>query len=99
MIAENTAVRFIEHDPELANRWPISKAQQWFDKNGWVVGCNYIPSNAINQLEMWQEETFSPELIDKELEMAADLGFNTIRVFLHNLIWQENAQAFLGRID
>ena len=99
MLATNPPVPFLEHDPELANRWSTSKAQEWFDKNGWVVGCNYIPSNAINQLEMWQEESFSPELIDKELGIAADLGFNTIRVFLHTLLWQENAEGYLNRID
>jgi hypothetical protein len=99
MLATKSSVPFIEHDAELAHRWSISRAQEWMDKNGWLVGCNYIPSNAINQLEMWQEETFSPELIDKELGMAAGLGFNTVRVFLHTLLWQDNAEAFLNRID
>src|SRR6476469_8875594 len=99
MLSIKLTVPFTEHDPELKYRWSISRAQEWFDQNGWAVGCNYIPSNAINQLEMWQEETFSPELIDRELAMAAELGFNTIRVFLHNLLWQENAQGFVNRID
>ena len=100
MIAtQKLSVPFAAPDAELAHRWTESKAQEWFDKNGWVVGCNYIPANAINQLEMWQEETFSPELINKELQMAASLGFNTIRVFLHQLIWQQNPEAYLNRID
>lgn len=89
----------IEFDPELAHRWPESKAREWFDKHGWVVGCNFVPSNAINQLEMWQEETFSPELIDKELGWSAGLGFNTARVFLHHLLWEQNPIGFLNRID
>lgn len=99
MLTTKLTVPFIEHDAELAHRWPVFKAQEWMDKNGWLVGCNYIPSNAINQLEMWQENSFSPELIDKELAMAASLGFNTVRVFLHTLLWQENAEGFLNRID
>jgi hypothetical protein len=99
MIATKSSVPFLEHDPELAHRWSIDRAQDWFYKNGWLVGCNYIPSNAINQLEMWQEDTFSPELIDKELEMAASLGFNTVRVFLHTLLWEQNAEGYLSRID
>jgi hypothetical protein len=99
MLAAKSSVHFLEHDPELAHRWSISRAQEWFDKHGWIVGCNYIPSNAINQLEMWQEETFSPELIDNELGKAAELGFNTIRVFLHTLLWQENSEGYLNRID
>jgi hypothetical protein len=99
MITTKITVPFTEHDAELAYRWPQSRAQEWFDKNGWVVGCNYIPSNAINQLEMWQEESFSPELINKELGWAADLGFNTARVFLHHLLWEQDPGGFLNRID
>lgn len=96
---QKLSVPFTRHDAELAHRWTAFKAQEWFEKNGWLVGCNYIPANAINQLEMWQEDTFSPELIHKELELAASLGFNTIRVFLHQLVWQHHPQAYLNRID
>lgn len=99
MISTNASVPFLAHDPELAYRWSSERAQEWMDKNPWLVGCNYIPGNAINQLEMWQEESFSPALIDKELGWAASLGFNTVRVFLHHLVWEENAEGFLGRID
>jgi hypothetical protein len=99
MSSTQTTVPFPGHDPELANRWSSEKAHDWIDKNGWLIGCNYIPSNAINQLEMWQEDSFSPELIGKELAMAADLGFNTVRVFLHHLLFEQNASGFLARID
>lgn len=99
MIATKNTVPFAAHDPELAYRWTAERSQEWMDKNGWLVGCNYIPSNAINQLEMWQAETFSPELMDKELGWAAGLGFNTVRVFLHNLLWEQDSQGFLNRID
>lgn len=99
MLTATSIVPFTGHDSELAHRWPASKAQDWIDRNGWIVGCNYIPGNAINQLEMWQETTFSPDLIDRELSMAAGLGFNSVRVFLHTLLWQENAEGFLNRID
>lgn len=93
------AVPFLEHDAELAYRWPAEKAHRWMEEAGWPVGCNYIPSNAINQLEMWQADTFSPALIDRELSWAASIGFNTVRVFLHNLCWNEDAEGYLRRID
>ncbi|MBD0294875.1 MAG: cellulase family glycosylhydrolase [Flavisolibacter sp.] len=83
----------------IDNRWSQQRANEWYEKNGWIVGCNYIPATAINQLEMWQAETFDPFNIDKELSWAADLGFNTIRVFLHHLVWQQDPQAYLRRID
>jgi hypothetical protein len=88
-----------EHDPELAYRWSNERANAWFEKNGWAVGCNYVPHTAINQLEMWQEDTFDPFLIDKELSWAAGIGFNTVRVFLHHLLWEQDPQGFLQRID
>jgi len=99
MLAAKVTVPFLEHDPELAHRWSEARANEWMEKNGWLVGCNYIPSNAINQLEMWQEETFDPARIDQELGWAAGLGFNTVRVFLHHLLWEQNPQGFINRID
>ncbi len=99
MIAAKNPVPFLEHDAELAYRWSASRSQEWIEKNGWLVGCNYIPGNAINQLEMWQEESFSPMLIDRELSWAASLGFNTIRVFLHHLLWEQDATGFISRIE
>jgi len=99
MLPIETTAPELQHNPEFASRWSKERADKWFEKNGWMVGCNYIPSNAINQLEMWQEETFSPFLIDKELSWAAGLGFTTIRVFLHDLLWQQDAEGFLNRID
>ncbi|MFP6641596.1 MAG: cellulase family glycosylhydrolase, partial [Myxococcota bacterium] len=63
------------------------------------VGCNFIPSTAINQLEMWQAESFDPETNGRELEWAASLGFNIVRVYLHDLLWKQDAPGFLERID
>lgn len=83
----------------IAGRWTEEKANEWYKKTGWLIGCNYIPSSAINQLEMWQEETFDLSTIERELGWAAELGFNTIRVFLHNLLWEEDQVGFLARIN
>lgn len=99
MLATKVTVPFLEHDPELAYRWPEAKAAEWMEKNGWIVGSNYVPFNAINQLEMWQAETFDPARIDLELGWAAGLGFNSMRVFLHHLLWEQDPQGFLARID
>ena len=81
------------------DRWTIDQAKQWYQKQPWLVGCNFIPSTAINQLEMWQAETYDPATIDRELGWAAKLGFNTIRVFLHDLVWHDDAKGFARRID
>ncbi len=80
-------------------RWSAEKANTWYKKQPWLVGSNYIPANAINQLEMWQAETFDPKRIDLELGWAESLGMNTMRVFLHDLPWQQDASGFRKRID
>lgn len=99
MLNHRTTVPFKEHDPELANRWSEERAREWYDKHGWVVGCNFVPSNAINQIEMWQGDSFSPEIIERELGWAAGLGFNTMRVFLHQLVWEDDPDGYLQRIE
>lgn len=81
------------------NRWTEERANSWYDEKGWLVGCNYAPSTAINQVEMWQAETFDPLTIQRELGWAASLGFNSIRVFLHDLLWKQDATGFKDRID
>ena len=80
-------------------RWPEPKANAWYAQQPWLVGSNYIPKSAINQLEMWQEDTFDPVEIDKELGWAEAMGMNTMRVFLHDLLWQQDAAGFQKRID
>jgi len=82
-----------------ANRWAESKAIVWYQRYPWILGCNFIPSTAVNQLEMWQGETFDPVTIERELGWAADLGFNTVRVYLHDLPWVTDWDGFRGRIN
>jgi hypothetical protein len=80
-------------------RWSEQKAQEWYAKQPWLVGSNYIPATSINELEMWQAETFDPQRIDLELGWAESLGFNTMRVFLHDLLWQQDPEGFKKRLD
>src|SRR5258707_621668 len=80
-------------------RWTEKAANDWYAKQPWLVGSNYIPANAINELEMWQADSFDPKRIDLELGWAESIGLNTMRVFLHDLLWQQDAEGFKKRID
>ena len=79
--------------------WTPAEAQAWQSSQPWLVGCNFMPSTAINHLEMWQTDTWDPATIDRELGWAANLGFTSIRVFLHDLLWQQDKKGFLERMD
>ena len=81
------------------SRWSEQEANDWYAHQPWLVGSNFVPKSAINELEMWQEATFDPTEIDKELGWAEAMGMNTMRVFLHDLLWQQDPDGFRKRID
>jgi len=85
--------------PSPGKVWSAEKANAWYKEHKWLTGANYIPASAINQLEMWQAETFDPATIDKELGWAQSIGFNTMRVFLHHIAWEVDQVGFKKRMS
>lgn len=82
----------------ISGRWAENRSNQWYANQPWLVGANYIPADAANQLEMWQTETFNPDLINREPALAESLGINTMRVLLHGLLWEQDAEGLVDRI-
>lgn len=80
-------------------RWSEQQAWNYMNHQPWPVGSNYLPKDAINQLEMFQQATYDPAEIDKEFGWAESAGMTTMRIFLHDLLWQQDAQGFTERID
>ncbi len=86
---------------EIEGRWSVERMGEWQQREGWRAGSNFIPSNAVNQLEMFQADTYDPVTIDRELGWAEDLGFNLMRVYLHDLLWNKDGdnKDFLDRVN
>lgn len=82
-----------------AHRWPAEKAWAWYNAQPWPCGINYIPANAISYTEMWMDYCFDPALIDRELALAQQIGFNCLRVVLPFVVWEAEPQAFRSRFD
>ncbi|HZQ20669.1 MAG TPA: cellulase family glycosylhydrolase [Terriglobales bacterium] len=87
------------HAQNSSDRWSEAKANDWYAHEPWLVGSNFLPASAINELEMWQADTFDPHEIDREFGWAEGLGMNTMRVFLHDLLWQQDSPGFKQRLD
>jgi len=85
-------------DPQDSGRWSTDRADSWYRAQGWLVGANYVTSNAINQLEMFQPDTFNPLRIHIELGWARSAGFNAVRVFLHDQLWAQDYRGLQGRL-
>ncbi|WP_255484809.1 cellulase family glycosylhydrolase [Mucilaginibacter sp. X5P1] len=84
---------------QVSKVWTPEKANAWYAGHAWLNGADYIPSTAINQLEMWQAGTFDSATIDRELGWAESIGFNTMRVFLHSVAWKEDPAGFKTRVN
>ena len=84
---------------DAPGRWTKEQADAWAKDRGWLVGCNFLPSTAVNSLEMFQADSFDPATIDRELGWAESLGFNSVRIFLNSLLWQQDDKGFLGRLE
>src|ERR1700756_4492528 len=80
-------------------RWSPQQANDWYAKQPWLIGANFIPSDAINELEMFQAQTFNPKLIDRELGLGESIGMNTMRVFLQDQLWEQDSKGFLERLN
>jgi hypothetical protein len=94
-----SATASAQRTPPARAIWTAARATAWGDSTGWLVGSNYVPSTASNQLEMWQAATWDPTTIDRELGWAESIGMNTMRVFLHDLLWTQDSTGFLRRMD
>jgi hypothetical protein len=81
-----------------AGQLSIAAAKDWYARQPWIIGANYIQSNTVNQIEMWQPETFDGDRVDLELGWAESLGINTLRVFLHEMLWEHESGALQSRM-
>src|ERR1700753_2605109 len=98
LLAAGTALAGAPRAPAEAARWPADRANRWYQAQGWLVGSNYITSTAINQLEMFQADTYDARRIDSELAVARSMGFNAVRVFLHDQLWGQDRTGFPRRL-
>jgi len=62
------------------------------------VGSNYTPAYAVNQVQFWHD--FRPEVVERELAAAKKhFGISTLRVYLHNINFDEEKKVFLGNLE
>lgn len=79
--------------------WSVKKANSWGEKNPWYCGVNYIPANAINYTAMWDKTNFSPDVIEKEMQLMQSLGMNCARVVMQYVVYEDDPAYFLRTLD
>lgn len=80
--------------------WSEQQSWDWFNAQiPYIAGAEFTVSSAGNQLEMWQNDTFDAGLIDKELALTQQMGFNVQRIFLHEIPYFVDPQGFINRLN
>ena len=86
---------------EISGRWSKERVWEWYNKQPWMRGCNFMGSDCANRIDQWQALGFEERIktADRELKLAAETGFNTIRIILEYIVWRDDHDAFMERLD
>ena len=88
---------FAGADGQAARADEVYKANPKPPTDG-LVGCNYTPAYAVNQVQFWHD--FRAKVVEKELAAARKyFGISTLRVYMHNINFDEEKQVFLANLE
>lgn len=81
--------------------WSKAKANDWYANMPWMRGCNYMPPECANRIDMWQSLNFERNLQSMELDFALmqTIGFNSIRVILEFIVWDQEHDTFMANFE
>ena len=86
---------------EITGKWSKERIWEWHNKQPWLRGCNFMGSDCANRIDQWQELGFEERIVtaDRELKLAAETGFNTVRLILEYIVWRDDHDGFMERFD
>ena len=84
--------------------WTKEQAWEWYSRQPWMRGCNYMPASCANRVDQWQEmgceERFAE--MERELKLAQSIGFNTLRILIEEqgfAVWCAEHDGFMARLE
>ena len=85
----------------MKEKWTVKQANEWYKKQGWLRGCNFIGSDATNRLDMWQAYKSKEKLItaEKELALCEKIGFNTVRLWANFDVYYKEPESYMEIFD
>ena len=67
------------------------------DDFSWLRGANHVPSYARNDVQTWMN--YDPAVVDRDLDHAARLKLNCVRVFLQVAVYERDPKRFLENFE
>ena len=85
----------------MGKQWSKERAWEWYNSRPWIRGCNYLPANCVNRIEMWQEYNSDKvfETMEEEFKLIQSIGYNSIRVIIEFLVWDKEHDGYMERFE
>ncbi|MBQ9785645.1 MAG: cellulase family glycosylhydrolase [Clostridia bacterium] len=85
----------------MSGKWSKERAWEWYNSRPWIRGCNFMPSDCANRIDMWQEYKFEEHFAtaEREIALAESIGFNSVRIILEYEVWEHQHDGFMERLD
>ena len=82
-------------------QWSVEQAWNWHNNSKWLRGCNFLPSDCCNRVAFWQSLDWEKHLdtADRELALAASIGYNSVRMILEFIVIDEEHDSFMERFE
>ena len=85
----------------MKTKWTCEQANEWYAKQGWLRGCNFIGSDCTNRLDMFQSYKAEEKLAtaERELALCQKIGFNTVRIWANFDVYYAEPESYMQILD
>lgn len=85
----------------MKTQWTKEQAWAWYNSYPWLRGCNFIGSDCANRRDQWQSYRAEEHLAtaDRELELAQQIGFNTVRLIMDFDVWLQERESYMDMLE
>lgn len=85
----------------MKTQWTPQQANEWYQKLGWLRGCNFIGSDCANRLDMFQKYKSEEKLAtaERELALCQKIGFNTVRLWANFDVYYAEPDSYMEIFD
>ena len=85
----------------MKEKWSCEQANAWYEKLGWLRGCNFIGSDCVNRLDMFQSYKAEEKLAtaERELALCQKIGFNTVRIWANFDVYYAEPDSYMDILE
>ena len=85
----------------MKRQWTEQEINEWYAKQPWLRGTNFLPSDCINRLDMWQSFGREEHLktAETELKLSEETGFNTVRLWCNFDVYYKEPEEFMQTLE